>query len=827
VAESAAIKYQAFLSYSHRDQAWARWLHARLESYRIDKDLIGRATATGSVPPTLRPIFCDRDDFSAGYSLDEQTMAALAASRFLVAICSPHAVKSKYVDEEIRHFKALGYSDRIIPIIIDGEPNDPDRECFPAALRFKVGADGELTNVPEEPIAADARRQGEGRELAKLKVVAGLLGLPLDEVVHRAERARRRRNRIATGIAAGFVLLLLGLTGSIIDSRHKQDVSDNRLAQLLDSADKTIQTATKNMDRVGFSIASSLPFLQSQEENLKKEIERGVDTPKLHFVWAQMLVLFADTYLKLAETEKSLSRAKQASAELENLIAGQFGAADWQQNVSNIYRKIWERVTRPVETQPQNFEWQNSLSVAYRKVGDGLSSLDRWSVALEWYRRSLQLAQGLEKTDATKVEWQTGLSTAYAKVGDASKGLGNLGEARANYAASIAIRERLVAADPDNLALQRDLASVYDRLSDVLAAQSQLREAFDIEQKSVAIALRLVDEDKNNSDWRRDLALTYRKTGDLQRAMRKFTDAIDQYREGFRILEKLTGWDSNHAVWQHDLAALHLAFGALLSDQEEADGAEEHVNAAIAILKRLADVDPQNTQRQQDLALAYDNLGIVLGRQAASLSKSSDMGLLAGRTASANGGEELFAQAIENYSSSLAIRENLAAKDPENVQWQYNLGAAHGNLATIFMARSDLDNAGKEFATANEIFKKALQMDAANPLIQHDLALGLAMMGELLMSQNKIPDALASYRESLHMAHAITADNDSWRHDLARLHHIMAAAHRALDNRIDALLELRNARDIMAGLTERVPQWASELRQLKAEIANLEANSRQ
>jgi hypothetical protein len=58
------FKYRAFLSYSHRDTAWAKWLHRALETYRIDKDLVGRETAHGPVPKTLRPIFRDREDFS-------------------------------------------------------------------------------------------------------------------------------------------------------------------------------------------------------------------------------------------------------------------------------------------------------------------------------------------------------------------------------------------------------------------------------------------------------------------------------------------------------------------------------------------------------------------------------------------------------------------------------------------------------------------------------------------------------------------------------------------------------------------------------------------
>src|SRR5262245_49030123 len=119
VAETATVTYRAFLSYSHRDKAWGDWLHRALEGYRIGGDLVGRATPAGPVPKTLRPIFRDREDFSAGPSLSAQTLAALEASQFLIVICSPNAAQSPYVNQEIRHFKASGRAERIIPVIVD------------------------------------------------------------------------------------------------------------------------------------------------------------------------------------------------------------------------------------------------------------------------------------------------------------------------------------------------------------------------------------------------------------------------------------------------------------------------------------------------------------------------------------------------------------------------------------------------------------------------------------------------------------------------------------------------------------------------------------
>jgi hypothetical protein len=51
------LKYRAFISYSHADTGWARWLHRGLESFVIDPDLAGRETSTGKVPPRCGPSY--------------------------------------------------------------------------------------------------------------------------------------------------------------------------------------------------------------------------------------------------------------------------------------------------------------------------------------------------------------------------------------------------------------------------------------------------------------------------------------------------------------------------------------------------------------------------------------------------------------------------------------------------------------------------------------------------------------------------------------------------------------------------------------------------
>ena len=177
MAEPLALKYRAFISYSHADTSWAKWLHRGLESFHIDKDLAGRETATGLIPTALRPF--DRDEFTAGHALTEQTRAALEASAALIVICSPSAAKSPYVNEEIRLFKARHAKWPVIPLIVAGRPDDHEREWVPPALKFKLDAKGRITKKAVETLPADAREEGDGKNLALAKVIAGLSARPL------------------------------------------------------------------------------------------------------------------------------------------------------------------------------------------------------------------------------------------------------------------------------------------------------------------------------------------------------------------------------------------------------------------------------------------------------------------------------------------------------------------------------------------------------------------------------------------------------------------------------------------------------------------------
>ena len=120
------------------------------------------------------------------------------------------------MNEEVLSFKRLGRENRILPLIVSGEPNASDEqrglpasdECFVPALRFALGEDAALSDRRIELTAADARVGQDGRVNAKLKLLAGILGVSFDELRQR-ERIRMRRRMftlaaVALAVAGAF-----------------------------------------------------------------------------------------------------------------------------------------------------------------------------------------------------------------------------------------------------------------------------------------------------------------------------------------------------------------------------------------------------------------------------------------------------------------------------------------------------------------------------------------------------------------------------------------------------------------------------------------------
>lgn len=188
----------AFISYNHKDVKHAKWLQKKLESYKLPTEIHNEFEESRYI----RPVFRDQTDLNTGI-LGNVLRDHLEASHFLIVICSPNSAKSEWVSKEVQSFIEWGRIGRIIPLIVEGQPNcyNPDMECFPIYLRnyTKEHPEHELLGISFAEV---------GREKAFIRVVSRLLDVKFDTLWKRHERARKRR-MVLTAISIPIILALL------------------------------------------------------------------------------------------------------------------------------------------------------------------------------------------------------------------------------------------------------------------------------------------------------------------------------------------------------------------------------------------------------------------------------------------------------------------------------------------------------------------------------------------------------------------------------------------------------------------------------------------
>jgi len=708
-----AIRYRAFLSYSHRDTAWSKWLQRELERFRIDRDLVGRETPAGPVPKTLRPIFRDREESSGGSRLSDATAAALDASAALIVLCSMASARRPAVNEEVRLFRSRHPDRPVIPVVVD----DTTPGNFPPTLRYELSADGIISDRPVTMRGPDLRDSGDGKSLGLAKVIAGLTGIDAEEILRRAERTRRRHNRFWGALAGVFLLVAVAAGGSAVYAWQQLKTNEALLNATLKRATAIVNVAVAQAEQYNMPRTATLALLGNAESLLDRVARRGRPTPELHYRRAWMLIQFARNYQIVGDTGRQHTRAIEAHRLLVGLAA----------------------------EKPNDIAYQRDLSVAYNEIDDVLVAQSNLGEALASYRNGLAIRERLAKADPTNAGWQRDLSISYNKVGDVLLAQGNLTDALKSYRDDLAVREQLAKADPTNAGWQRDLSMSYNKVGDVLAAQGNLADALKSYRGDLAVRKQLAKADPTSAGWQRDLSVSYDKIGDLLMAQGNLPDALKSFRDGLAVRERLTKVEPTKASWQLALWMSYNKVGDALVHQDNLAEALKSFRDGLAIGERLANADPTNTSWQRDLWVSYNRVGDALVHQGS------------------------LAEALKSFRDGLAIGERLAAADPSNTGWQRDLLASYDKIGEILVAQGNPGEALKSFRDGLAAGERLAKAGHTNPGWQHDLWLSYNKVGDALVHQGNLAEALTSFRDGLAIGQRLVAanpNNTEWQANL-------------------------------------------------------------
>lgn len=641
MGESGEYKYRAFLSYSHTDSRWARWLHHALERYRPPRKLAGAVQNR-----RIAPVFRDREELSSGADLSAAVNQALAASETLVVICSPAAARSRWVNEEVLAFRNLGRSDRIFCFLVAGEPNSGDAsECLPPALRYHIPAANEGGLAPPEPLAADARPQGDGRTLAKLKLIAGLLGVGFDELRQRDLQRRYRRMLAITG--SSLLVAITTITLAIMTVLATAE-AERRRAQA--------------EDLVGFMLGE---LRESLNEIGRLDIYLEVGNKAMEYFAAMADEDVNDTTLD----QRARALRQIGSARLDN---GQTAEA------LESFHEALEISRRLAGRDPENPEWQIALANSYFYIGFVHWRRGELAEAQSHFETVLPIVDQVAIRDPDNPDWLAEQSYARTNLGRVLEIRGELEQALLIYEEIARINNRALLLAPEDIELQAEVGFAHNNIGKLVQSMGRLEEAGVHFQKDVEIKQRVSDSKPRHNQWREILARSYFFRGHNQ-YLRGFLDAaVQDVSKALEIVEGLLLVDEGSTDWMEKAATYALELASIELAQGDVESASRINIRATELFNHAVGIDPQN-------------ISSLVGRAEAQIQSA----LLAMQ-------RQDFTLAQDLSSAATDTLQQLYAAEPSNLEISKRLVQAWYVAGDVQFRLGNLDAAGQNWIKARD-----------------------------------------------------------------------------------------------------------------------------
>lgn len=608
-------RYYAFLSYSHKDKELADWLHRQLERFRVPNTLAGKLTANGVVPRRLTPIFRDQQDLSAGADLGEEIKAALAASQFLIVLCSPTAATSRWTNQEIESFKRTRPEGCVLAAVVGGEPFATDmpgreaEECFPPALRYKYDRRGHQTAKRAEPLAADFRETGEGQRVAFLKLVAGMLGVGLDELVQRETTRRHRRMAWLAAASLGGMAITSALAVTAIQARDsardQRREAEGLVAYMLgDLKDKLEPIGRLDaLDGVGSRVLSYYSKQDASELTDAALIQRS----KALSLTAQVAFLrgnydsSARLYREaLAGTGEAVRRSPDDAQRLFDHAQNVFWVGDLARrrgetdHAESSFREYGSLADRMIAIQPDNLKYRMEVQYARENLGMVLMSQRRFAEAVNQFSAVVGAIQSMRMIDPDNKEYQKELSNVLGWLADANRALGRLNEAITVRKQQAAYLDQLIARGNSDVFLRQQMIPAHQALGILYSWRGQTEQGIEEYRIALAQSNHLIGGEPNNSNWRDWSASVRLELGKNLLALGRSAEAAQEIDAGCGTTAELRALDPTVARWRSlqticlsMRARLALATGATvqaatLADQALVSASSEKTGDPIA-----------------------------------------------------------------------------------------------------------------------------------------------------------------------------------------------------------------------------------------------------
>jgi tetratricopeptide (TPR) repeat protein len=499
-------------------------------------------------------VFRDQQDLSAGDDLGEEIKAALAASQFLIVLCSPTAARSRWTNAEIESFKRTRPEGCVLAAVLGGEPfasdipGREDEECFPPALRYKYDRRGHQTTKRAEPLAADFREAGEGKRMAFLKLVAGMLGVGLDELV---QRDTTRRHRQLAWLAAGS---LAGMT-----------VTSALAVTAFQARNEAREQRREAEGLIGFMLGD----LKAKLEPIGKlDALDGVGTRVLAYYQKQSTRELSDA--ALLQRSRALSLMGQVSYERGRL-----------DDSVRLFREAMAGTAEAIERNPNDPQRLYEHAQNYFYLGEIARQKFDFGEAEKDYREYQRLSARMVALEPDNLKWRMEAQYGQANVGISLLAQRRFAEAGAQFAGALRTIEALASVDPSNADYQEARSLSLAWLADTEWAQGHLDAAIAYRERQATLLDGLMHGNSNVA-FRQWAIPAHQGLGILYASRGQFDRALPQLRAAVDIAGLLIPVEPGNDLWKRLAASSQLELGKTLLAANQPQDAAQQVAAGCA-----------------------------------------------------------------------------------------------------------------------------------------------------------------------------------------------------------------------------------------------------
>jgi non-specific serine/threonine protein kinase/serine/threonine-protein kinase len=416
--------------------------------------------------------------------------------------------------------------------------------------------------------------------------------------------------------------------------------------------------------------------LQKKPEQRYRSVDQLADDIRRHLDGRPVLARAATWRYRTGKFVRRHKAGVLAAALVALSLVGGVAATLRESHLANLQRTRAERRFQDVRS------LANSLMF---EVYDAIQTLPGSIAARELLvKRARQYLDSLTAESAEDPGLKRELAAAYEKLGDVQGGyrsanLGNTPGSIDSYRKALALRESVERAAGADVPLQRDLVRNHGKLSDVLLYSGNPAEALEHSRELLRIAEALSARDPGNLEDQANLASAYLDAGWKLAGNGNWPSGLANLRQSVALWEGLARAKPEASIKRRLAIAYDRTSVALATYTDAYPEALALLHKEIPLTAELAAADPLNAPAQRLAAYARLNFGMVLSQQGNA------------------------AQAGPEFAQALAVFEKLAAADPRDMQYRFDVIDGSG-----LAANAEVDTGNIYGAVAR--LQKALDM---------------------------------------------------------------------------------------------------------------------